>query len=108
LKNRKLIKKRISLTINSKTIFFIQAQNGSMLSTPNLEKLVEKEKDSNIFGTDIVPISESKFENNLEQTTRNYRQTPIPDRMARSDGLPRTPTPFKNAMAELGRRRSGL
>jgi hypothetical protein len=79
-----------------------------MLSTPNLEKLIDKEKDSNIFGADIVPISEAKFENNVEPIARAYRQTPLTDRMMRSDGLPRTPTPFKNAMAELGRRRSGL
>lgn len=43
----------------------------------------------------------------LNETEKNDGgKTPLKNKAGNGDGLPRTPTPFKNALAEMGKRRS--
>jgi hypothetical protein len=81
-----------------------------MLCTPTLENMFKKE----IFDNEIVSIErnvdiiKTEYDDNaqMDKNIGAYRKTPKND--VRIDGLPRTPTPFKNALAELGRRRSEM
>lgn len=68
------------------------------------------ENDTSLLSTPIMKESggfkddEGKF----LDTKTPLKNRIISDLAGTSDGLPRTPTPFKNAMAEVGRRRSEL
>lgn len=65
--------------------------NTSLLSTPIMKESGAKDDEGKLLDT------ETPLKNRI-----------ISELAGTSDGLPRTPTPFKNAMAEVGRRRSEL
>jgi transcriptional activator Myb len=67
------------------------------------------ENDTSLLSTPIMKESGIKGEpKDLLDTKTPLKNRVIAELAGTSDGLPRTPTPFKNAMAEVGRRRSEL
>lgn len=67
------------------------------------------DNDTSLLSTPIMKESGKKFDSKDQLDTKTpLKNRLITDLAGTSDGLPRTPTPFKNAMAEVGRRRSEL
>lgn len=66
------------------------------------------ENDTSLLSTPIMKESGMKTEKDQLDTKTPLKNRVISELAGPSDGLPRTPTPFKNAMAEVGRRRSEL
>jgi hypothetical protein len=65
--------------------------------------------DTSLLSTPIMKESGNiKDEADFLDTKTPLKNRVISELAGTSDGLPRTPTPFKNAMAEVGRRRSEL
>lgn len=81
--------------------------DGISSSTP----MKHNENDTSLLSTPIMKESANgKDEDgkNLLDTKTPLKNRVVSELAGTSDGLPRTPTPFKNAMAEVGRRRSEL
>ena len=81
--------------------------DGISSSTP----MKHNENDTSLLSTPIMKESANgKDEDgkNLLETKTPLKNRVVSELAGTSDGLPRTPTPFKNAMAEVGRRRSEL
>ncbi|CRL04063.1 CLUMA_CG017176, isoform A [Clunio marinus] len=70
--------------------------DGLSSSTPMKQS---DENDTSLLSTPVMKESDTKTP---------YKNRVISELAGTSDGLTRTPTPFKNAMAEVGRRRSEL
>lgn len=67
--------------------------------------------DTSLLSTPIMKEAgncKDEDDKNLIDTKTPLKNRVISELAGTSDGLPRTPTPFKNAMAEVGRRRSEL
>jgi transcriptional activator Myb len=64
--------------------------------------------DTSLLSTPIMKEPGHVKDEALLDTKTPLKNRVISELAGTSDGLPRTPTPFKNAMAEVGRRRSEL
>lgn len=82
----------------------LQFEGGVSSSTP-MKGSIGQQQDTSLLSTPIVKESAGqKLEKDLDTKTP-LKNKAVADLASSSSGITRTPTPFKNAMAEVGRRR---